>query len=194
MYVYMTCVQCEGGGCNDCQRGRSGPRNRPHARDAVLRRSQDPQRKGAAFYSFSLTYLLGGRRGIRPVKTERRGAGVVVCLEQGADLHTAQLTPLPLTVSCFSKIQIGFTFLVPADPGSPGQSAVKRVCVLLAYLLETRQRWLTLWTYKTAANCAGGRCLLFTIFSCCSDTQVLSPSHINFLCVMEADVITYTVL
>jgi len=41
----------------------------------------------------------------------------------------AQLMPLPLTVSCFSKIQIGFTFLVPAHLGSPGQRAVKRVCV-----------------------------------------------------------------
>jgi len=37
--------------------------------------------------------------------------------------------PLPLTVSCFSKIQIGFTFLVPAHLGSPGKGAVKRVCV-----------------------------------------------------------------
>jgi len=37
--------------------------------------------------------------------------------------------PLPLTVSCFTKIQIGFTFLVPAHPGSPGQRAIKRVCV-----------------------------------------------------------------
>jgi len=37
--------------------------------------------------------------------------------------------PLPLTVSCFSKIQIGFTFLVPAHPGSPGQKAVKQLCV-----------------------------------------------------------------
>jgi len=41
----------------------------------------------------------------------------------------AQLMSLPLTVSCFSKIQIGFIFLVPADPGSPGKRAVKRVCV-----------------------------------------------------------------
>ena len=41
----------------------------------------------------------------------------------------AQLMPLPLTVSCFSKIQISFTFLVPADLGSPGQRAVKRVYV-----------------------------------------------------------------
>jgi len=42
----------------------------------------------------------------------------------------AQLMPLPLTVSCFSKIQIGFTFLVPAHPGSPGKRAVKRVCII----------------------------------------------------------------
>jgi len=57
------------------------------------------------------------------------GAGVVICLEQGADLHMAQLMPLPLTVSCFSKIQIGFAILVPAHPVSPGIRAVKRVCV-----------------------------------------------------------------
>jgi len=44
-------------------------------------------------------------------------------------LHVAQLMPLPLTVSCSSKIQIGFTFLVPAHPGSPGKRAIKRVCV-----------------------------------------------------------------
>jgi len=73
---------------------------------------------------------LGGRKGIRPViKTERWGAGVVICLERCADLHMAQLMPLPLTVSCFRKIQICFTFLVPAHPGSPGQRAVKWVCV-----------------------------------------------------------------
>ena len=54
---------------------------------------------------------------------------MVICLERGADLHMAQLMPLPLTVSCFSKIRIGFTFLVPAHPGSPGKGAVKQVCV-----------------------------------------------------------------
>ena len=42
-------------------------------------------------------------------------------------MHTAPLVLLPLTVSCFSKIQIGFTFVVPADPGSPVQRAIKRV-------------------------------------------------------------------
>ena len=54
---------------------------------------------------------------------------MVICLEQGADLHMAQLMPLPLTVCCFSEIQIGFTFLVPAHPGRPGKRAVKWVCV-----------------------------------------------------------------
>jgi len=52
-------------------------------------------------------------------KTEWWSAGVVICLEQGADLHMAQLMSLPLAVSCFSKIQIDFTFLVPAHLGSP---------------------------------------------------------------------------
>jgi len=54
---------------------------------------------------------------------------MVICLELGADLHMAQLMPLLLTVSCFSKIQIGFTFLVLADPDKPGKRAAKRVCV-----------------------------------------------------------------
>jgi len=54
---------------------------------------------------------------------------VVICLERRADLHMAQLMPLPLTVSCFSKTQIGFTFLVPAYLGSLGKRVVKRVRV-----------------------------------------------------------------
>ena len=54
---------------------------------------------------------------------------MVICLERGADLHMSRLMPLLLTVSCYSKIQIGFTFLVAAHLGSPGQRAVKRVCV-----------------------------------------------------------------
>ena len=71
---------------------------------------------------------LGGRKGIWPAKkTEWWCAGVVICLKRGADLHMAQMTPLPLTVSCFSKIQIGFTFLVLAHLGSPGQRAVKHM-------------------------------------------------------------------
>jgi len=60
---------------------------------------------------------LVGRQEVHPAckKLSGGGAGVVICLEQFADLHMAQLTPLPLAVSCFSKIQIGFTFLVPLN-------------------------------------------------------------------------------
>ena len=90
-----------------------------------------PRRK-----TFSALTMLVGRQEGHPAckKTEWWGAGMVICLERGADLHMAQLMPLPLTVSCFSKIQIGFTFLVPAHPGSPGQRAVKRVCVCLSFV------------------------------------------------------------
>jgi len=57
---------------------------------------------------------------------------MAVCLELGADLHMAQLMPLPLTVSCFNKIQIGFTFLVPAHPGSTGKGPLNGcVCVVV---------------------------------------------------------------
>ena len=79
--------------------------------------------------AFSALTLLVGRQEGHPAckKTEQWGAGVAICLERGADLQLTQLMPLPLTVSCFSKIQIGFTFLIPA----PGKRAVKRVCVCL---------------------------------------------------------------
>jgi len=57
---------------------------------------------------------------------------MVICLKRGADLHMAQLMPPALTVSWFSKIQTGFTFLVQAHPGSPRQRAIKRVCVCVS--------------------------------------------------------------
>jgi len=77
---------------------------------------------------------------------------MVICLERGADLHIAQLTLLPLTVSCFSKIQTGFTFLVPAHPGSPGKRAVKRVCVYI--LFEKDVRILALEMAGSCQHCA----------------------------------------
>jgi len=61
---------------------------------------------------------------------------MVICLERGADLHMAQLMPLLLTVSCFSKVQIGFTFLVLAHLGSPGQRAIMRACACV-YMIST---------------------------------------------------------
>jgi len=64
---------------------------------------------------------------------------VVICLERGADLHMAQLMPLPLTVSCFSKIQIGFSFLVPAHPGIPRQRPLNWcVCVCVLPVCESK--------------------------------------------------------
>jgi len=77
----------------------------------------------------ALMLLIVGRKGIRPVKTEWWGAGMVICLGPCADLRMAQLMPLPLTISCFSKIQLGFTFMVQAHLGNPGKRAIKRVCV-----------------------------------------------------------------
>ena len=73
---------------------------------------------------------LGRRKRIRLVKNRVVGCWhCYLSVEQDADMHMAQLMPLPLTVSYFSKIQIGFTFLVPAHRGSPGKRAVKQVCV-----------------------------------------------------------------
>ena len=60
---------------------------------------------------------------------------MVICLERGADLHTTQLMPLPLTVSCFSKIQIGLTFLVSAHLGSSGNGSFNG-CLLLVVMIQ----------------------------------------------------------
>jgi len=91
----------------------------------------------------ALTLLVGWQEG-HPAckKTEWWGAGVVICLEWGADLHRAQLMPLPLTISCFSNIQIGFTFLVPAHLSSPRKRAVKWVCVCMLCILRVKN-----WTF-----------------------------------------------
>jgi len=83
-----------------------------------------------------LTLLVGRQEGTQPVKIEWWGAGMDICLVRGADLHTAQLMPLPLAVSCSSKIQIGFSFLVPAHLGSPGQRDVKRMYVFLTCIMR----------------------------------------------------------
>jgi len=69
-------------------------------------------------HSFSALTLSVGRQEGHLVcrKLEWGGAGVVICLERGADLHTAQLMPLPLTVSCSVKS----TLVLPSGTGSPG--------------------------------------------------------------------------
>jgi len=83
---------------------------------------------------------------------------MVICLERGADLHMAQLMPLPLTVSCFSKIPVGFTFLVPAHLGSPGQRAIKRVSVCVAH----GQYALLAWVCAQQTNVTGLNAQIYT--------------------------------
>jgi len=74
---------------------------------------------------------VGRQEGHPACKNQWWGAGMVVCLERGADLHMAQLMSLPLAVSCFIEIQTGFTFLVPVHLGSPEKRAVKRICYVV---------------------------------------------------------------
>ena len=118
------------------------------------------------YFAFSALTLLVGRQEGYPAckKTEWWGAGVVICLERDADLHMAKLMPLPLTVSCFSKIQIGFTFLVPAYPGSPGQRAIKWVCVCVCVCVCVRLTYsfnllhfLSWLLFVINAQCSSGR-------------------------------------
>jgi len=77
---------------------------------------------------------------------------MVICLERGADLHMAQLMPLPLNVSCFSKIQIGFAFLVPAHLGSPGKGPLN-VCVCVVCLCNTSQKYNSSKKHTTFSGC-----------------------------------------
>jgi len=76
--------------------------------------------------------LVGRQEGHPACKKHHKSGGVLVWLSVWSEVQTcimAQLMPVPPTFSCFSKIQIGFTFLVLAHLGSPGQRAFKRVCV-----------------------------------------------------------------
>jgi len=109
---------------------------------------------------------------------------VVVCLERGADLHMSQLMPLPLTVSCFSKIQIGFAFLVPAHPGSPGKRAVKRVCVCVCACVRA-----CVCVCKWTADQATDRlCLESSSFVSCF---VWCPAWCDFVLVLFHKIIEY---
>jgi len=78
------------------------------------------------------------------------GTGVVISLERGADLHMVQLMPLPLTVYCCNKIQIGFTFLVPADLGSPGKGPLNGCCCFFVVVISHNTVHRTYLNFKLA--------------------------------------------
>ena len=107
-------------------------------------------------------------------KQEWCGAAVVVCLEQGADLHMAQMMPLPLTVSCFSKIQIGFTILVPAHLGSSGKKAVNG-CVCNNLVIYIHELYLMKWPFMSQpcwllhcfSHCEIVKHVVVNLFFCC---------------------------
>ena len=96
---------------------------------------------------------------------------MVICLECGAHLHIAQLMPLPLTVSCFSRIQIGFTFLVPAHPGSPGQRAIKWGCVCCGLLQSKMARFRLFTGAATESKVTASAALHLACTHHCSTTS-----------------------
>jgi len=88
-------------------------------------------------YSIIQLMLLVGRQEGHPACKKLSG-GLLAWFSVWSEVltHMAQLMPLPLTVSCSTKIQTGFTFLVPAHPGNPGQGAVKWVCVCVCVIIK----------------------------------------------------------
>jgi len=99
-----------------------------------------------------LTLLVGRQEGHPACK--KLSSGVLAWLSVWSKVltHMAQLMPLPLTVSCSSKIQTGFTFVVPAHPGSPGQGAVKRVCVCVCAFMEKYCAFVHLPVFRPTRN------------------------------------------
>ena len=121
-------------------------------------------------------------KGIRPVKTERWGASMVISLEWGADSHMVQLMPLLLTISCFSKIQIGFTFLVLAHPGSPGQSAIKWVRVCVYSEGGTVKIWRCPREWRLLIICVGGE---ISQYSTCWGGHIKNTQFHQFIILMS---------
>ena len=111
-------------------------------------------------FTFSaLTLLLGQQEGHLAGKKnfDWWGTGMVICLERDADLHMAQLMPLPLTVSWFSKIQIGFTqWCIAKNGGGYTQrgmaKGLKVPCLFMIaevsiHCQETPRGWYTPYTH-----------------------------------------------
>jgi len=105
---------------------------------------------------------LGGRKGIRPVKNEWWGAGMVICLERCADLPMAHLMPLPLTVSCFSKSRLVLLFWYRLTWVIPDKGPLN-VCVCVCSQLNSLNRELR--TQVGAKFAFAGICTLKRVLS-----------------------------
>jgi len=84
----------------------------------------------------SALMLLVGRQEGHPALKKLSGE-VLAWLSVWSKVQTCMWLPLPLTVSCFSEIQIGFTFLVPAHLSNLRKKAIKRVCVVISHFVHT---------------------------------------------------------
>jgi len=81
---------------------------------------------------------------------------------------------LLLTVSCFSKIQIGFTFLVPAHLGSPGQRAIKRVCVCVCNICM-------IFVQSNAASCEITLSVIINVVCCGLQDLFTDVQHVALM-------------
>jgi len=109
-----------------------------------------------------------------------------MCLERCAALHMAQLMPLPLNVSCFSKIQIAFTFLVPVYPASPRQLAVKQACACVCPFTTISSVHINLYLVIGSDSCLCLQLGLTTPFHFHSIILIVSshvphPHHLNLI-------------
>ena len=113
---------------------------------------------------------------------------MVICLERGADLHTAQLMPLPLTVSCFSKIQIGFTFLVPAQISSPGKGPLNGyVLVNLLFSVCFATGYIHLGEIKILNSYTGDGVINVLFFTLHPPIYQISTLDFNFVSLRQHD-------
>jgi len=87
-------------------------------------------------FAFSASTLLVGRQEGHPACKKRWGAGVVVCLEHGADLHIAQLMPLSLA-SAKSRLVLPFWYRLIWVV--PEKRAIKRVCMYLKNMTQVKR-------------------------------------------------------
>ena len=107
--------------------------------------------------AFSASTLF--RKGIWPAKkTDLWGSGIVICLERGADLHMAQLMPLPLTISCSSKIQMVLPFWYRLTWVLPDEGPLN-ACVLLSILTSALSVTKWLRTYPWVLACVTENCM-----------------------------------